>query len=260
MLRKIIVGLLIGMLSISSVNAADKVIAYIGENAIGYQDAVQGLSFSPSLTDMVSKIGKVNAFDVAINKENNPDATVQNNSLNYKETKFDLRDISDNEVFSRDGVTLHSLNGVAYVRISTNVPFTTQTILTENYRVTYTIGNGYLYKVTVDTKYQEAKYKENFDQKQQQDYLTTRTQNYLSNNGYKSMSSWYNTNNKFIKDDMIVDVNTPEDDNRPERAPLNYFRVSVTNERLMQEYKTGKRTAYNSAVNKTFSDFDRIMK
>ena len=260
MVRKLIVGLFIGMLSISAVNAEDKVIAYIDKNAIGYQDAVKGLSFSPSLTEMVSKLGKVNAFDVAIDQENNPDATVQNNSLNYKETKFDLRDIRDNQVISRDGFILYSSNGVAYVRIFTDLPFTTQTILTENYRVTYTIGNGYLYKVTVDTKYQESKYKENFDRQQQKEYLTARTHNYLSNNGYQSMSSWHNKNNKFLKDDLIVEVDTSEEvDNSPSIAS-NYFSVSVTNERLMQEYKRGKRTAYNTAVNETFRNFDRLMK
>ena len=248
------------MLAVGSVSAEEKVIAYTGENSIGYQDAVQGLSFSPSLTDMVSKIGKVNTFDVAINKENNPDATVQNNSLNYKETKFNLSDIKDNQVIARDGIALHSFNGVTYVRIFTNVPFTTQTILTENYRVTYTIGNGYLYQVVVDTKYQEAKYKENFNREQQKEYLTARTHNYLSNNGYRSMSAWYNQNNKFIKDDMIVEVDTPEDVNNPQVVASKYFSISVTNERLMQDYKKGKRMAYNSAVNKSFNDFDRIMK
>ena len=248
------------MLAVSSVHAEEKPITYTGENAIGYQDAINGLSFSPSLTDMVNKIGKVAAFEIAINKDKNPVAYLLNNNLNYKETKFDLMAITDNEFFKRDGVAMYSSNGIMYFKMFTDTPFSTRTIETENYRVTYTVGNGYLYKVTVDTKYQEAKYKENFDQKQQQEYLITRTQNYLSNNGYQSMSSWYNTNNKFIKDDLIVDINTPEDDTHLERAPLNYFRVSVTNERLMQEYKKGKRTAYNTAVNKTFNDFDRIMK
>lgn len=260
MVRKLIVGLFIGMLSVSAVKAEDKVIAYIDENAIGYKDAVKGLSFSPSLTEMVSKLGKVNAFDVAINQENNPDATVRNNSLNYKETKFDLRGISDNQVISRDGFMLYSSNGVAYVRIFTDLPFTTQTILTENYRVTYTIGNGYLYKVVIETKYQEAKYKENFDRQQQKEYLTARTHNYLNNNGYKTMSSWYNKNNKFIKDDLIVEVDTSEEVDKSPSKSSNYFSVSVTNERLMQEYKKGKRTAYNTEVNKAFNDFDRVMK
>jgi hypothetical protein len=127
--------------------------------------------------------------------------------------------------------------------------------------VSYTVGNGYLYKIVLETKYQESKYKENFDREQQKEYLTARTYNYLNNNGYKSLSTWYKQNNQFIKDDMIVNIDTPEGgDNSKMSKPSEYFSVSVTNERLMQEYKRGKRTAYNTEVNKTFRDFDRVMK
>ena len=260
MLRKFIVSLFIGMLAVSSVYAEEKDITYTGENAIGYQDAINGLSFSPSLTDMVNKIGKVAAFEIAINKDKNPVASLLNNNLTYKESKFDLTAITDNQLFKRDGVAMYSSNGIMYFKVFTDTPFSTRRIETENYRVTYTVGNGYLYKVDVETKYQEAKYKENFNSQQQKEYLTARTHNYLSNNGYKSMSSWYNQNNKFLKNDLIVEVDTSEEVDKSPNLPSNYFSVSVTNERLMQEYKKGKRTAYNTAVNQSFNDFDRLMK
>ena len=74
------------------------------------------------------------------------------------------------------------------------------------------------------------------------------------------MSSWYNQNNKFLKNDLIVEVDTSEEVDKSPNLPSNYFSVSVTNERLMQEYKKGKRIAYNTAVNQSFNDFDRLMK
>jgi hypothetical protein len=260
MVRKLIVGLFISMLAVGSVNAEEIDITYTSKYAIGYKDAVNRLSFSPSLTDMVNKIGKVDAFEIAINRDKNPVAFMLNNSLNYKETKFDLTAIADNQFFERNSVAMYSNNGIIYVKTFTDTPFSTRTIETENYRVTYTVGNGYLYKVVIETKYQEAKYKENFDRQQQKEYLTARTHNYLNNNGYKTMSSWYNKNNKFIKDDLIVEVDTSEEVDKSPSKPSNYFSVSVTNERLMQEYKKGKRTAYNTEVNKAFNDFDRVMK
>ena len=169
MLRKFIVSLFIGMLAVSSVYAEEKVITYTGENAIGYQDAINGLSFSPSLTDMVNKIGKVAAFEIAINKDKNPVASLLNNNLTYKESKFDLTAITDNQFFKRDGVAMYSSNGIMYFKVFTDTPFSTKAIETENYRVTYTVGNGYFYKDDVETKYQEAKYKENFNSQQQKE-------------------------------------------------------------------------------------------
>lgn len=260
MLRKLIVGLFIGMLAFGSVNAEEKTITYTVEKAIGYEDAVNGLTFSPSLTDMISKIGEVDAFDIAINKEKNPDAVILNNNLNYSDTRINLTDIQDNQVIQRDNIAMYSNNGVAYLRIFTNVPFTTRTIQTGNYKITYTVGNRYLYKVLVETKYQEDKYKEKFDRDRQKEYLTARTYNYLSNNGYKSLSI-DDKKNKFIKDDLMVAVDTPEEVNNPNLSmPSQYFSVSITNERLMQDYKSGKKIAYNTAVNKAFNDFDRLMK
>jgi hypothetical protein len=261
MLKKLLLGLFIGMMTLGFAYAEEKPVYYVNKDAIGYQDATNELSFSPSFTDMISKIGKVDAFEIAINKTKNPDAFLLNNDLNYKASRINLTDISENNFLRIGNIALSSIGDVSFLRIYTNVPFSTRTIQTENYKVTYTVGNGYLYKVVLETKYKEAKYKENFDREQQKEYLTARTYNYLNNNGYKSLSTWYKQNNQFIKDDMLIDVDTPQVvDNQNLSAPSQYFTVSVTNEQLMQEYKKGKRTAYNTAVNQSFNDFDRVMK
>jgi hypothetical protein len=261
MLKKLLLGLFVGMMTLGFAYAEEKPVYYVNKDAIGYQDATNGLNFSPSFTDMISKIGKVDAFEIAINKTKNPDAVLLNNNLNYKASRINLTEIDENNFLRIGNIALSSVGDVSFLRIYTNVPFSTQTIQTENYKVSYTVGNGYLYKIVLETKYQESKYKENFDREQQKEYLTARTYNYLNNNGYKSLSTWYKQNNQFIKDDMLIDMDTPEVvDNNNLSTPSQYFSVSVTNERLMQEYKRGKRTAYNTEVNKTFRDFDRVMK
>lgn len=258
MLKKLVLGVFISMMTLGFAYAEEKP-AY--ENAIGYQDAVNGLSFAPNITEMISKIGKIESVDIAINKNKNPDAYVLNYNIDYKANRINVTEIENNAFLRVDNLRVTSFNDLSYLRIYTNVPFTTRTLQTDNYKVTYTVGSGYLYKVVVETKYQESKYKENFNREQQKEYLTARTYNYLNNNGYKSLSTWYKESNQFIKDDMMVDIDTPEIIENPNlSSPSQYFSVSVTNEHLMQEYKKGKRTAYNTAVNQSFNDFDRVMK
>jgi len=275
-MKKLLLILMLSTTILGNAVAKDNDVYYTERNAIGYNDAIKGKRFPASMSEITQKLGKVKAFDIAINTKNNQDVYVANpnaqpiskvesNSYRignlyteneYKKSTFTadkikVSDITNNQLLHLKNIELSSINDISFVRIYTDVPLTTNTIYSDNYKVTYTVGNGYLYKIVIGTKYPA-------ENKTQKEYLTLKTEDYLSYNGYKSLSSLMNRNNKYIKDDIIVELDAP--DETKDQKSLNYFNVSITNERLMQSYERNKNTQYNASITNSLEDFNRVMK
>lgn len=268
MLKKILISLGISLIIIGNVNATSDKIEYIDENAIGYKEASEGRKFPASISEMISKLGKVDTFDTAISRSNNKDiylnTTVSNaietlytnnkqiilkevKTIAYNDKRINLSDINSNRMLGIDNMTLFVKNDINFVRMYTDIPFTTKTIYSDNYKISYTMGNGYLYKIVIGTKYR----------KDQNEYLTIKTKDYLNYNEYRAFPIGSSNRDLYMKDDLLVEVDAADE---VDPKASEYFNVSITNERLMQSYQRNKRAYDNVNMTQSLKDFDRVMK
>lgn len=275
MLKKIVLSLLMTLVMASGAHANDDKVYYINEAAIGYKDAKAQEKFPASISEMINKLGKVSTFDTAISRSNK-DIYLNTNvseameetytydknittsrviKIAYTSKKINLSEITPHRFLRIDNMFLFAENDINFVRMYTDIPFTTKTIYSDNYKVSYTIGNGYLYKIVIGTKYKKDSDKTSI--KNQKEYLSIKTHDYLNYNEYRAFPTGSSNRNLYLKGDLLVEVDAADE------VDLNsseYFNISITNERLMQAYQRNK-TAYDNAnVNQSLKDFDRVMK
>lgn len=254
MLKKIVLGLLLG-LSTLSISAAE-LTTESHENAVGYKDAKAGDRFPAALSIQTSLIGKRDSFELAFNKEKNKDAYVLIYDIDFTSKRINLGELNENSILAKDNLKFTSDADISYLKIDTNVPFMINKIQSDNYIVTYTVGNGYLYKVDIETKYQEKKYDANYDSDKQEFIMMKKTEAYLKSHDYKKIESWVYPDRKYEKGDIIVNLEQPTSFS----FRSDYYLISIENKKLLDEYKQNQENNYNKEVNNSFDDFDRLLK
>lgn len=254
MLKKIVLGLLMSTVMLTA-SASDSTVTE-HEKAIGYQSAKAGAGFPVGLFELGNYIGKRDSFELAFNKDKNKDTFVDTYSTDNKVERIYLAKMAPNDVIKKEKLTFSSSNDNSYLKIDTTGPLTLHKIAISDYNVIYTVGNGYLYKIVIETRYKNKENDENYDREDEELSRKQKADNYLTKNGYEKVVSIFFSERKYKKGDIIVDVEQPS----TFKEPYNYFVISIENDKLLQEYQKAQNIEYMKKVKANGDNFDKILK
>lgn len=197
------------------------------ENVIGYHEAEKGGGFPPAMSDIINQFGKVP-------------------TVRFATSNKELIKITNN-------VSISSQKGFPTIYIIDTQENKTVVVNTQKYEVSYYVSNGYFYASQIVLKYDQK-----YSPEEQEGYLSTKVQKYLTDAGFEDKSSWlsFGTPKKYKYEKGNIEITYMSSLKISEQGLI----ITIINKKVKSKAEENYQKVYNTEFKDKFKEVDGFLK